>query len=64
MLALLTNPAIVASVLDIADVLREAIDPRFEFVRYAEQLATSQPSFDPLAQALELHELGRPGVSA
>ncbi len=37
---------------DLADVLRDAIDPRFEFVRYAEQLATSQPSFDPLAQAL------------
>lgn len=37
---------------DIADVLRDGIDPRFEFVRYAEQLATSQPSFDPLAQAL------------
>ncbi|WP_298826158.1 radical SAM protein [uncultured Piscinibacter sp.] len=37
---------------DIADVLREGIDPHFEFVRYAEQLATSQPSFEPLAQAL------------
>jgi len=37
---------------DLADVLRDAIDPRFEFVRYAEQLATSQPSFDPLASAL------------
>ena len=37
---------------DIADVLREAVDARFEFVRYAEQLATSQPSFDPLAAAL------------
>jgi hypothetical protein len=37
---------------DIADVLREAIDPRFEFVRYAESLAQSQPSFDPMAQAL------------
>jgi radical SAM superfamily enzyme YgiQ (UPF0313 family) len=37
---------------DLADVLRDAIDPRFEFVRYAEQLAQSQPSFDPLAQAL------------
>ena len=37
---------------DLADVLREAIDPRFEFVRYAESLAQSQPSFDPLAQAL------------
>ena len=37
---------------DLADVLRHAVDPRFEFVRYAEQLATSQPSFDPMADAL------------
>lgn len=37
---------------DLADVLREAIDPRFEFVRYAESLALSQPTFEPLAQAL------------
>ncbi len=37
---------------DIADVLRDAIDPRFEFVRYAESLAQSQPTFDPLADAL------------
>jgi radical SAM superfamily enzyme YgiQ (UPF0313 family) len=37
---------------DIADVLRDAVDPRFEFVRYAESLAQSQPTFDPLAQAL------------
>jgi len=37
---------------DLADVLRDAVDPRFEFVRYAEQLATSQPHFDPLAEAL------------
>ena len=37
---------------DLADVLREAIDPRFEFVRYAESLAQSQPTFEPLAQAL------------
>jgi len=37
---------------DIADVLREAIDPRFEFVRYAESLALSQASFEPLAEAL------------
>ena len=37
---------------DLADVVREAIDPRFEFVRYAEALAQSQPSFDPLAGAL------------
>ena len=37
---------------DLADVLRDAVDERFEFVRYAEQLAQSQPSFDPLAEAL------------
>jgi radical SAM superfamily enzyme YgiQ (UPF0313 family) len=37
---------------DIADVLRDAVDERFEFVRYAEKLAASQPTFEPLAQAL------------
>jgi hypothetical protein len=37
---------------DIADVVRDGIDPRFEFVRYAEKLAASQPTFEPLAQAL------------
>ena len=37
---------------DIADVLRDGADPRFEFVRYAESLAQSQPSFEPLAAAL------------
>jgi hypothetical protein len=37
---------------DIADVIRDAVDPRFEFARYAESLAKSQPSFDPLAAAL------------
>ncbi|MDI6748181.1 MAG: radical SAM protein [Rhodocyclaceae bacterium] len=37
---------------DVADVLREAVDPRFEFVRYAEALAQSQASFAPLATAL------------
>lgn len=37
---------------DLSDVLRDAVDPRFEFVRYAESLAQSQPSFDPLARAL------------
>jgi hypothetical protein len=41
---------------DIADVLREAVDPRFEFVRYAESLAQSQASFEPLAQALAAPE--------
>ena len=37
---------------DLADVLRDAVDGRFEFVRYAESLASSQPTFGPLAQAL------------
>ncbi|OGB13178.1 MAG: radical SAM protein [Burkholderiales bacterium RIFCSPHIGHO2_12_FULL_67_38] len=37
---------------DLADVLRDAVDERFEFVRYAESLASSQPTFDPLAAAL------------
>lgn len=37
---------------DLADVLRDAVDPRFEFVRYGESLAMSQPSFDALADAL------------
>ena len=37
---------------DLADVIREAADPRFEFVRYGESLAQSQASFEPLANAL------------
>ena len=37
---------------DLADVVRDAVDERFEFVRYAESLAAAQPTFDPLAQAL------------
>jgi hypothetical protein len=37
---------------DIADVIRDAVDPRFEFVRYAESLAASQPTFDQLHEAL------------
>jgi len=37
---------------DLADVVRDAVDERFEFVRYAEALASSQPTFEPLAQAL------------
>ena len=37
---------------DLADVLRDAVDPRFEFVRYGESLAQSQPTFEPLARAL------------
>ena len=37
---------------DLADVLSDAVDDRFEFVRYGESLASSQASFDPLAKAL------------
>ena len=37
---------------DLSDVLRDAVDDRFEFVRYAEVLASSQPTFTPLADAL------------
>jgi hypothetical protein len=37
---------------DLADAWREAVDPRFEFVRYGEKLAAAQPGFEPLAQAL------------
>ncbi len=37
---------------DLADVIRDAIDPRFEFVRYAESLAANQPTFDQLHAAL------------
>ncbi|MCA9034401.1 MAG: radical SAM protein [Planctomycetaceae bacterium] len=56
---------------DLADVIRDAIDPRFEFVRYAESLAASQPTFDPLSEALAaphnlvdryLHELTQAAV--
>ena len=38
---------------DLSDVLRDAVDDRFEFVRYAESLASSQPTFTPLAGALQ-----------
>jgi len=37
---------------DLADVIRDAIDARFEFVRYAESLAASQPTFNQLQTAL------------
>jgi radical SAM superfamily enzyme YgiQ (UPF0313 family) len=37
---------------DLADVIRDGIDARFEFVRYAEALAASQPAFDQLQAAL------------
>ncbi len=38
---------------DLADVIREGIDPRFELSRYGERLAASAATFDPLRAALE-----------
>ncbi|MDR0993395.1 MAG: radical SAM protein [Verrucomicrobiota bacterium] len=38
---------------DVADVVRHAVDPRFELVRYAETLVRSSAGFDALADALE-----------
>jgi len=37
---------------DLADVIRDGIDPRFELSRYGERLASSAPTFDELADAL------------
>ena len=37
---------------DLADVIQDGVDPRFEFVRYGEKLAASQATFEPLAAAL------------
>lgn len=38
---------------DLSDVVRDAVDSRFEFVRYGESLAQSQPDFTPLQRALD-----------
>jgi radical SAM superfamily enzyme YgiQ (UPF0313 family) len=38
---------------DLADVLRDGIDARFELSRYGERLAASAPTFEPLRAALE-----------
>jgi radical SAM superfamily enzyme YgiQ (UPF0313 family) len=38
---------------DLADVVRDGIDPRFELSRYGEKLAASAATFDDLAQALD-----------
>jgi radical SAM superfamily enzyme YgiQ (UPF0313 family) len=38
---------------DLADLVRDGIDPEFELARYGERLAASAPSFDPLREALE-----------
>lgn len=37
---------------DLADVIRDGVDPRFELSRYGEKLAASAPTFDALAAAL------------
>jgi len=41
---------------DLADAIREGVDSRFAFARYAEHLAVAAARFDPLQRALE----GRP----
>jgi len=38
---------------DLADVIRDGIQPEFELARYGERLAASAPTFDPLRDALE-----------
>lgn len=38
---------------DLADTIRDGIDPRFEFSRYGEKLAASASSFQPIEKALE-----------
>jgi hypothetical protein len=37
---------------DLADAVRDGLDPRFAFARYADHLAVSAPDFAPLAAAL------------
>ena len=37
---------------DLTDAIRDQVDPHFELSRYAEKLAMSAPTFDPLAAAL------------
>jgi radical SAM superfamily enzyme YgiQ (UPF0313 family) len=37
---------------DLADAIRDGVDARFEFARYGESLAKSQPTFERLAAAL------------
>lgn len=39
---------------DLADIVKYAIDERFEFSRYAESLASSEASFNPLINALKV----------
>ncbi len=44
---------------DVADAIRDGVDPHFGFARYGESLATSQPCLDPL-----LAELGKERATA
>ena len=38
---------------DIADYIRERVDPHFDLVRYAEYLSNDAPTFDPLYEELQ-----------
>jgi radical SAM superfamily enzyme YgiQ (UPF0313 family) len=38
---------------DLVDVIREGIDPSFQFSRYGEKLAASAPSFNPIEEKLK-----------
>ncbi len=38
---------------DLADYIRETTDPHFDLIRYAEQLSSYAPTFDPLEAALQ-----------
>ena len=38
---------------DLADVIREGVDPDFGFSRYAERLGVAMPTFDPLLKKLQ-----------
>lgn len=37
---------------DLADIIRDGVDPDFGFARYAERIALSAPSFDPILRRL------------
>lgn len=37
---------------DLADLIREAVDPHFDLIRYAEQIASYAPTFDEMESAL------------
>lgn len=42
---------------DLADIIKEGVDPRFEFSRYGERLASSQTSFTTLHRSLQRESL-------